>query len=254
MTPESLNLLNFSFPMPPTTFPDHQAPITAADIMPFTTNPPQMNQIQNELASTFVPSEVQVGAHSIDASSALNDFFLFFHASHPFLPPRFRLLEVLKEEHLPHLELAMQYVASVYKPSATIKPLGQSVDELLFCRTSHKDGFIVQAMLLFALGLHASGEQERAADVMQSAISIALDIAMHRREFASRNSAGCSIMEESWRRTWWELYIVNGMMAGTGKNLSFRLLDIATDVALPCEEHDFMTGVSLTHPDSAMSC
>jgi len=109
-------------------------------------------------------------------------------------------------------------------------------------------------MLLFAIGLHANGEPERAKEVMQSAVRIALEIGMHRREYASRNGAGCSITEESWRRTWWELYVVDGMIAGVNQSTSSRLFDVASDVGLPCEESDFMTGVSHTSLKEPFLC
>lgn len=227
--------------------PVQQSLAIAAGITPSLTDTLQILRPQGHLPSSPVYPPCQAGSFGTHVTSLTDAFFAFFHHSHPFLLPQARLRKLLERTNLPHLESAIRYIGSSYVPSAPTGLLEKSVDELLFHRNPPKDGFTVQAMLLFAIGLHANGERERSMEVMQTAVSIALDIGLHRRDFAPRNAAGCNVTEESWRRTWWELYVVDGMLAGVNRSTPSRLHDVASDVSLPCEESDFATGVSDTH-------
>ncbi|EWY80887.1 hypothetical protein FOYG_15183 [Fusarium oxysporum NRRL 32931] len=56
------------------------------------------------------------------------------------------------------------------------------------------------------------------------------------------NGQGIPILEESWRRTWWELYIVDALMSGVHQTNIFILYDVPADVGLPCEEYQYLTG------------
>ena len=108
-----------------------------------------------------------------------------------------------------------------------------------------RTGFTVQALLLFALASHANGNPEGGLRIMATAIDLALELGMNRREFAINNGEGDAVMEESWRRTWWELFVVDGMFAAVTQKTSFRLNSVHSDVPLPCEEAEYQFGVSV---------
>ncbi|KKY25919.1 putative c6 zinc finger domain containing protein [Diplodia seriata] len=101
---------------------------------------------------------------------------------------------------------------------------------------------MVQALLLYAIGLKANDRGSMADDMLSKAIDIALAIGMNDREFAIRNGCGNRLLEESWRRTWWELYVADGFFAGVSQRTNFRLRDVPTDVPLPCEEVEYASG------------
>ncbi|KFY64539.1 hypothetical protein V496_03189 [Pseudogymnoascus sp. VKM F-4515 (FW-2607)] len=71
---------------------------------------------------------------------------------------------------------------------------------------------------------------------------MALEIKMQSRSFAQENGEGNAVLEESWRRTWWLLFITDGTFAGVMRETSFRLSNIPTDVDLPCEEREYAEG------------
>lgn len=54
------------------------------------------------------------------------------------------------------------------------------------------------------------------------------------------------LLEESWRRTGWDLYIIDGMITGGRRESNFVLFDVAADVLLPCEEDEYLSGVSIS--------
>ncbi|KAI9806632.1 MAG: hypothetical protein M1825_006089 [Sarcosagium campestre] len=113
-----------------------------------------------------------------------------------------------------------------------------AVSQMLASQTL-KDGYLVQAMLIFTITLHAQDHQQAARQMLNSAIQIAMELGMNRMNFASDNSAGSQFLEESWRRTWWELYVLDGMLAALHQQSSFRLASMESSVLLPCEDFDY---------------
>lgn len=113
-----------------------------------------------------------------------------------------------------------------------------------------KSWSMVQTLLLFALGLDRGGNQARAGKILVKARELALDIGMNHSDYSILNGRGSSICEESLRRTWWELYVVTILFAGLHGKTSgdVRGMTNAT-VPLPCEEHEFATGVSSPSPN-----
>jgi hypothetical protein len=99
-------------------------------------------------------------------------------------------------------------------------------------------------MLILTIGLDGYRYQEKALQILVDAQELALEFGMNKREFAFINGNGSELLEESWRRTWWEMYIVDGMIAGVHQKSTFPMKDIPADVGLPCEERDYVSGVS----------
>lgn len=171
-------------------------------------------------------------------------YFHFFHQTHPFLPPRKYAEELLRMRPIPHLEMAMCYVASQYGSTASTANFALELETLLASANIPNDGYLVQALLLFVIGLDGNNEQLRALEVLTRAQRIAIELGMHQSNFAILNGRGLPVLEESWRRTWWELYVVNGLIAGLHQISTFQLFEIVANVPLPCEEYVFNSGVS----------
>lgn len=99
--------------------------------------------------------------------------------------------------------------------------------------------FNVQALILRALFAEWNGEDD-AADILQRGKEMALKIGLNRRSFAAEEEN--PVLAETWRRTWWELYIVDAFFAGIRHLPTFNLFSVETDVELPvdslvCNEH-----------------
>lgn len=174
----------------------------------------------------------------------LEAYFRYFFPAHPFTLPKFYTLNMLKSHPLPHLEAAMRYIGSYYVQSASTPLLAEEAIRCLSGFQCPRDGFAVQANLLIAIGMDASTDLKRAHEFLTEAQNIALEIGMHQRNFASLHNEGSPVMEESWRRTWWELYVVDGMIAGVHQHYHFRFFDVQSQVLLPCEEQEYISGVS----------
>ncbi|KLJ06932.1 hypothetical protein EMPG_17585 [Blastomyces silverae] len=90
--------------------------------------------------------------------------------------------------------------------------------------------------------MHWNDEKPRAREILDVATSLALEIGMNSRQFAYQYGEGNPILEESWRRTWWLLYVVDSLYAGIWRAPAFALWSVSSDVDLPCEEEDFHSG------------
>ncbi|PWW72308.1 hypothetical protein C7212DRAFT_354685 [Tuber magnatum] len=142
----------------------------------------------------------------------------------------------------------MRFIASFFASSAPTETFRAEAEAALFSPTSPppKNGFTVQALTLFAIGLHSDNDQERCAEVKDKAIEMALDLRMNLKDFSESstdNTEGGRVLAECWRRTWWELYFLDGLLAGFHQKDHFKLWSVPCTVPLPCEELDYGHGV-----------
>ncbi|KAK8139335.1 hypothetical protein PG984_002715 [Apiospora sp. TS-2023a] len=176
----------------------------------------------------------------------LDSFYRHFFPGHPCAPPKPTLLRLAKERDLEPLLAAMRWTGSLYLAEAASGPAGATLfDEamrLIYAPDALKDGFLVQAMVILLIGLDGSCENEKARDLLSDVERIAIEIGLYQRAYATNHGQGDPVVEESLRRTWWDLFIVDGMVAGVHRQTNFLLFDIVADVALPCEEHEYLSG------------
>lgn len=182
------------------------------------------------------------GDHYIDL------YYKHFHRCHPCALPRRHLDKMLEHpSNHPRLELllsVMQSIGSLYAPS------NQRRHERIASRISTgidpvQDAFSVQCLLLNSIALYWCGEEESSREEMDLAIRIALSISMQSFTFATAHGLGNPVLEESWRRTWWQVCIVDSYYAAMIHHTSPLMCrpDITTE--LPCEELEYEAGVCL---------
>ena len=203
----------------------------------------QSMQVSSYIGGENVSSPF-AGLNNSSHSDLFNAFYDFFYPGHPFILPRARLMPVLQTKSLPHLELAIQYVGSRYVSASSNSRQRDALRDCLTQQTLPRDGFMVQTLVLFAAGLHFGDEIKPGIGYLDSAISLALDLGMHQAEFAPRNDEDDPLLEESWKRTWWEVYILDGLATSVFPERSFSLWSIPSDVPLPCDEFSYFSGVS----------
>lgn len=177
--------------------------------------------------------------------TAVQAFFHYFYNSHPFVLPEHQLLQLFKQRRAPLLEYAVQYLGSCYLAEIPTEMYREALNRAIDSGNFPRDGFSVQALIIYAIGLHANNEVPRSAQIFQMVQGLVLELGMHRMDFAILNGNNDRILEESWRRTWWSSYTVNGMLTAVNPGVQFRLKDVATDVPLPCENEQYFSGVSL---------
>lgn len=219
---------------------------------------PQYQSSDNMVATSFSSgatpeTSTTLGSHSsfhdggaYSSTQLLDMYYASFHDAHPILLPRGYLLSRLQTnpESLQHLTPVMEFIGSLYLPDILSEPLREIASVTLEAGKFPMTGFSVQALLLFALSMHCCNDFEEARVILDRAITLALEIKLHSRSFARENGEGNAVLEDSWRRTWWLLFIIDGIFSGIRHDKSFKLLTISTDVDLPCEEQEYAEGVS----------
>jgi hypothetical protein len=175
-------------------------------------------------------------------------YYKHFHRLHPCVLPRSDLDNLREQQsYHPRLELllsVMQSIGSLYSP------LSQQHHERIAGRVTHgsdplQDAFSVQCLLINAIALYWCGEEQSSREEMDLAVTIALSISMQSRNFATTHGMGIPALEESWRRTWWQLCIVDAYYAAMLHSISPLLIRSDITTKLPCEEAEYETGVCL---------
>ena len=206
----------------PLTFPSHDQTAGTCKLI---------DSIENEL---LFPSNNDSGIEAYAYKNLLNLYYQHFHESHPILLPKRFLFKYLFEQYPSHLKQMMQFIGSHYDSNVSADDRQLKLD-LEISIESSKSGYLVQTLLLYAIILHARDEQERAKQKIDAAIEMAIDLGMHLERFAAENGCGSRYLEECWRKTWWELYIVDGLLK-LHTQRPFRPWNIELGVLLPVDE------------------
>ncbi|KAI5461858.1 hypothetical protein BGZ63DRAFT_386745 [Mariannaea sp. PMI_226] len=178
----------------------------------------------------------QADACECSGTMLLDLYYQYFHHSHPFVLPRKAIEAMLISEPStvrPLVEV-MQHIGSFYKDSPTLKK-----DVLDIENSEVIDGFSVQTNLLKALAKSMCAEQAAADELLTEAIEQAKTIGMNTKDFADSTEWYDPVLAESWRRTWWMLYLVDAQFSVVRRDLAPVLQDTASDVDLPCEDQDY---------------
>ena len=190
---------------------------------------------------TWISGDLVSSALGVKASRVVKDYFIDifydkFYAAHPFVIPHKLFRE--NSSILPsHLMAVMRFIGSSFEPLSPRLALRHAANRVL-SDTVPEDGFKVQGLILYAISLFAAFEPGEAAQALDKAVKLALKLGMNRWDFSVHESMGNRVLEESWRRTWWDLYILDSLAYNMTHAL--RLQAIATDVPLPCKCSDYV--------------
>ncbi|KAL3471138.1 hypothetical protein BJX99DRAFT_32978 [Aspergillus californicus] len=190
----------------------------------------QSTPLQQALAKT-VPLTPESSPSFAGDGYLVDLFYLSFHPSHPILPP----LTVLYQKPVPpFLERVVKFIGSHFTTAAS----SETYRPRVMTTVMEQEGTVekVQALVLLAIVLHSRNERAEAGECLVAAVDLAFELGMHTRDFAAAMSPGDPIREESLRRTWWELFIIEAMLTALGVQPVFRAGMVPLEVPLPCEE------------------
>ena len=184
---------------------------------------------------------------SIQVDQLLAQYYIYFHVAHPCVLPqwslRARLTYLSSEPLLP----VLLYIGSIFThtvPSAPLADVALRAIETARKRPGPPSPYFIQALTLYSIAVYWCNEAERGRALLDEAIFASVDIGMHTAEFARENSQGDAILEESWKRTWWSIYITDAHIAGSTHTFPTKTGAIQTNAELPCEENQYESGVS----------
>ena len=184
----------------------------------------------------FPDTHIQSG----HASHKLQElYYHYFHDAHPVLIPQDHFNEF--SSSLPRcIPAIMDYIGASFSNYVNKSKVSTNLEANML---HERSGHTVQALLLLAIAQHSMDVPIQACQTLDSAIDMSLELGMNRNSFRCGCCRDSPILRESWRRTWWELYIFDGMLAAVHMKPSFRLHAQEADVALPCEESEYRAGM-----------
>jgi hypothetical protein len=205
--------------------------------------------LSTSLSLSDDPGYVSESAGTTDLLLVL--YYTFFHNAHPCAPPHQSMRQRLSEnpESVQLLVLVMSFIGSLYAPSLSSKPFEEQLRSELSKAQPRLTGFRVQALLLYSIAVYWNNEIERGLELLDNAVCMALDLEMHLCEFSILHGNGDPVLEECWRRTWWQIYVNDMHFAASSHARTFKTSGVVATAELPCEEHEYESGVSHEDPN-----
>lgn len=185
-------------------------------------------------------------SQNLQSDGLIGAYYANFHKFHPIIFPQHRLMTFCQDPSWrPRLEpllAVLRLIGNIYSSKEWSIHLQDSIEACL-AQTSSTDPVTVQARLLYSAALFWQDRKDAALREVAAAAEIAMELGMYRREYATDNSAGDAVVAESWRRTWWMVFILDGFYAGTLGTREYNVLHVEATVELPCEESEYESGV-----------
>ncbi|CAG9947511.1 unnamed protein product [Clonostachys rosea f. rosea IK726] len=202
-------------------------------------------------ATTTTPVELlstydDTGTAIEDDDALINLFYANFHAAHPILVPRG---SYSSQGYPDYLKLVVHFIGGHFSSMASgdqLRSLAGKALEEAFGQTS-RTYHLVQGLLLFSVALHARNEIKESVLTLSQAVSVALELGLHKKAFSESILGLGEIEGESLRRTWWELYVTDGFMAALQRGTGSRCHGVDIDVPLPCDDLIYMEGGTQTN-------
>ncbi|KAM0272255.1 hypothetical protein ACHAQH_008752 [Verticillium albo-atrum] len=197
-----------------------------------TQQPLQNGRRQNDTCSEGTISMPYVDSGTPDDNYLVGLYYRYIHPAHPFLLPQ-KLYQQNRGVFPNHLKRAIYFIASHHSSASSDQHYAAS--NAVFESDVVNDAFKVQSLILVTLASYARFERDRGNKALKAAINVAYEIGLNSENFARENEP---LLCESWRRTWWELYSIAGLISligGTNMRLSQPI-----DMTLPydCEAYE----------------
>ncbi|KAK0390836.1 hypothetical protein NLU13_0339 [Sarocladium strictum] len=187
----------------------------------------QTVQQQNDEISEDTVSVPYIESDIPDNQYLISLYYQFIHPAHPFLLP-FKRYRQNRNVFPSHLKQAMYYIASFHASASAEKH--EAICERVFSSGVPNDVFKVQALILVTLASYARFQRDRGNKALNAAINLAYQIGLNSEDFSREHGA---LFRESWRRTWWELYSIAGLISLIS-GVNVRLTQPIA-MTLPCE-------------------
>ncbi|KAF7543977.1 hypothetical protein G7046_g9888 [Stylonectria norvegica] len=182
------------------------------------------------------------GARSSSATTYLFDlYYAYFHDTHSWLPPKQTLVRLIKgrPEDFRFMASMIAYIGSVYTNAIDSNPLRQTAYELA-TGPLPTTIWTVQAFLCMCIAAFGEGNIEQCGVWFERAVLMALELGLQNKAFAESESD--PILAESYRRTYWGIYLHGSLRTVREHRGHFQLYSTQATTELPCEEWEYQTG------------
>ncbi|KAJ3499834.1 hypothetical protein NLG97_g15 [Lecanicillium saksenae] len=176
-------------------------------------------------------------------------YFKCFHRYHPCILPASRLRRYFNnpsfhQQLLPTMAV-VRLIGSIYARSSRSEVLLEEAESAIAkgLEGTPRSPFLAQALLLYSVSTYWSHDDAKSRQYMDLALDTALQIGMNYRSFAIDNAPDDTVLQECFRRTWWQIYVIDAAYASIKRSASFRAAGVISDVDLPCGEDDYDRGI-----------
>lgn len=192
------------------------------------------------------PSPSGMISFQVDDDRLLELYYEYFWSAFPIVLPQqfFQARKSLDDHGLEELSLVLEWIGSLYASWCPSESYYLAALEAISSPLLVHTPFNVQAVMLFAIAQHHQDMRPESRKTLDLAILIALELDMHKRDFARLWGEGNPVLEESWRRTWYMLAISDQHFAIVMNTPIYQLATVPSDVLLPCDDEFYTTGVS----------
>jgi len=156
-----------------------------------------------------------------------------------------------------HLLPVLLYIGSIFTHSIESAPLAEAAFQSMQAgrsTTGNPRAYYIQALMLYSIAVYWCNEPERGRECLDEAIEGAFAMGMHRKAFASQHGFSDPVLEESWRRTWWQMHVTDVHISGSTHTYKGLSTKFPATAELPCEERDYERGVSSTPSYMVLTC
>ncbi|KAF2025557.1 nicotinate-nucleotide diphosphorylase [Setomelanomma holmii] len=183
-------------------------------------------------------------AFQVNVDRLLELFYENFWPSFPMVLPYhyLRQRQMTGNHGMDELLLVLQYIGSIYAPWTPSEPYFKTALEALTSPVLAHTPFNVQALMLFGIAQYHSNMKEEGQRRVNLAVSIALELRMNQKGFAQAYGESSSVLEESWRRTYYLLHVADQHLAIVSNSPIHTLGHVANMVDLPCDDEYYEMG------------
>lgn len=175
-------------------------------------------------------------------------YYLHFHPAHPLLVPRGFFA---RQRYPDYLQWTVCWVGQHYATqNSGDSDIEGAVKTLL---TADRDEITVsraQALVLYTIILHSLHRPQEALECVKRAHQITNALGLHHPGFASSNATPGSVEEESIRRTWWELHVIETYLAALHRRPSLLTKTEGPYPFLPSPSESYNRGTCEPNPPS----
>lgn len=139
------------------------------------------------------------------------------------------------------------YIGSIFTHCIESKPLADAAAQAIESGRHHSGSpnpYFAQALMLYSIAVYWCNEPQKGRKLLDESIDAGFALGMHLKEFASQYGHGDAVLEESWRRTWWQMHITDIHISGSTHTYEGLSAKYPSTAELPCEELQYDTGVS----------
>jgi hypothetical protein len=166
-------------------------------------------------------------------------FYTNFYPAHPFLVPS----SFYHTQQYPYyLDLVVCFVGHHFTTPLADAVAFRNAIHSAMSGIDEQTPYRVQALVLYAIILHSLQQPKEAVSCIARAANIALQLGMNEPSFARTNAADSAVVEESLRRTWWELYTVDVYISAIHRSPTSATARTNPLPLLPCAQSMFEEG------------